>query len=106
VPLLHKSSLEELPQLWSILTEDMSFVGPRPALFNQNDLVVLRNATGIDHTRPGLTGWAQVNGRDELPLALTVALDREYLMRRSFIFGMRILVLTFIKVFKREGVSH
>ena len=105
-PFLRKSSLDELPQLWSILNGNMSFVGPRPALFNQNDLVALRSAAAIDQIRPGLTGWAQVNGRDELPLAHKVALDHEYLLRQSFIFDMKILVLTFIKVFKREGVSH
>ncbi len=103
---LRKSSLDELPQLWSILKGDMSFVGPRPALFNQSDLVALRSAASIDQIRPGLTGWAQVNGRDELPMADKVALDHEYFLRRSFFFDLKILALTFIKVFRREGVLH
>lgn len=103
---LRKSSLDELPQLWSILTGDMSFVGPRPALFNQDDLIALRMQYGVDELVPGLTGWAQINGRDELPIPDKVALDVEYLKRRSFGFDLRILWLTLIKVLRREGVSH
>jgi len=103
---LRKSSLDELPQLWSILVGDMSFVGPRPALFNQDDLIALRTETGIDQLVPGLTGWAQINGRDELPIPAKVALDVEYLERRSLVFDIRILWLTFVKVIKRDGVSH
>ncbi len=103
---LRKSSLDELPQLWSILVGDMSFVGPRPALFNQDDLIALRTEKGIDQLVPGLTGWAQINGRDELPIPAKVALDVEYLERRSLVFDIRILWLTFVKVIKRDGVSH
>ena len=103
---LRKSSLDELPQLWSILVGDMSFVGPRPALFNQHDLVELRTQRGVSLLVPGLTGWAQVNGRDELPLTVKVQLDVEYLQRRSFWFDLRILWLTFIKVLRSEGVAH
>ncbi|SDN02325.1 O-antigen biosynthesis protein WbqP [Polaromonas sp. JS666] len=103
---LRKSSLDELPQLWSILTGDMSFVGPRPALFNQADLIALRTAHGVDALVPGLTGWAQVNGRDELPIPDKVALDAEYLRRRSLGFDLHILWLTAIKVLRRDGVSH
>jgi O-antigen biosynthesis protein WbqP len=103
---LRKSSLDELPQLWSILVGDMSFVGPRPALFNQRDLIALRNAHGIDVLVPGLTGWAQVNGRDELPIPQKVALDAEYLARQSFLFDLRVLWLTFVRVLQRDGVSH
>ena len=103
---LRKSSLDELPQLWSILVGDMSFVGPRPALFNQDDLIALRTEKGVDQLVPGLTGWAQVNGRDELPIPAKVALDVEYLERRSLAFDIRILWLTFVKVIKRDGVSH
>lgn len=103
---LRKSSLDELPQLWSILVGDMSFVGPRPALFNQHDLVSLRTQHGVDTLLPGLTGWAQVNGRDELPIPQKVALDVEYLQRRSLWFDIRILWLTFVKVLRRDGVSH
>ena len=103
---LRKTSLDELPQLWSILAGDMSFVGPRPALFNQDDLVALRTERGVHELVPGLTGWAQVNGRDELPIPDKVALDVEYLRRRSFLFDLRILWLTVIKVLKRDGVSH
>ena len=103
---LRKTSLDELPQLWSILAGDMSFVGPRPALFNQDDLVALRTERGVHELVPGLTGWAQVNGRDELPIPDKVALDVEYLRRRSFLFDLRILWLTAVKVLKREGVSH
>jgi O-antigen biosynthesis protein WbqP len=103
---LRKSSLDELPQLWSILVGDMSFVGPRPALFNQDDLIALRTAQGVHELVPGLTGWAQVNGRDELPIPDKVALDAEYLRRRSLWFDIQILWLTAVKVLRREGVSH
>ena len=103
---LRKSSLDELPQLWSILVGDMSFVGPRPALFNQNDLIALRTESGVNELVPGLTGWAQINGRDELPIPEKVKLDVEYLQRRSLWFDIRILWLTFIKVIQRDGVSH
>lgn len=103
---LRKSSLDELPQLWSILVGDMSFVGPRPALFNQQDLIDLRTSQGVHQLLPGLTGWAQVNGRDELPIPHKVKLDTEYLQRRSLGFDVRILWLTFVKVLRRDGVSH
>lgn len=105
-PFLRKSSLDELPQLWSILMGDMSFVGPRPALFNQADLVALRTEMGVHELVPGLTGWAQVNGRDELPIAQKVQLDAEYLHRRSFFFDLKILWMTALKVLARDGVSH
>ena len=103
---LRKSSLDELPQLWSILVGDMSFVGPRPALFNQQDLIDLRTQYGVHTLVPGLTGWAQVNGRDELPIPGKVQLDVHYLQRQSLVFDMRILWLTFVKVLRRDGVSH
>jgi O-antigen biosynthesis protein WbqP len=103
---LRKSSLDELPQLWSILKGDMSFVGPRPALFNQDDLIALRTEHGVHELVPGLTGWAQVNGRDELPIPEKVTLDVEYMRRQSFGFDLRILWLTFVKVLRRDGVSH
>lgn len=103
---LRKSSLDELPQLWSILKGDMSFVGPRPALFNQDDLIALRTECGVHELVPGLTGWAQVNGRDELPIPYKVKLDAEYLRRRSLAFDIYILWLTFLKVLRRDGVSH
>ena len=103
---LRKSSLDELPQLWSILLGDMSFVGPRPALFNQNDLVSLRTQYGVDKLVPGLTGWAQVNGRDELSIPVKVRYEVEYLHKQSFWFDMKILALTFLKVVRRAGVSH
>lgn len=103
---LRKSSLDELPQLWSILKGDMSFVGPRPALFNQDDLIALRTEKGVHELVPGLTGWAQVNGRDELPIPDKVKLDAEYLQRRSFGFDLWILWLTLLKVLRRDGVSH
>ena len=103
---LRKSSLDELPQLWSILVGDMSFVGPRPALFNQHDLIALRTQHGVHELVPGLTGWAQVNGRDELPIPDKVKLDVEYLQRQSLWFDIRILWLTFVKVLRRDGVSH
>ena len=103
---LRKSSLDELPQLWSILVGDMSFVGPRPALFNQHDLIALRVQHGVDKLLPGLTGWAQVNGRDELPIPEKVELDVQYLQRQSLAFDVRILWMTFVKVLRRDGVSH
>ena len=103
---LRKSSLDELPQLWSILVGDMSFVGPRPALFNQQDLIELRTQKNVHTLVPGLTGWAQVNGRDELPIPQKVALDAEYLQRQGFWFDIKILWLTFLKVVQRDGVSH
>ncbi len=103
---LRKSSLDELPQLWSILVGDMSFVGPRPALFNQHDLIALRTEQGVHTLVPGLTGWAQVNGRDELPIPDKVKLDVAYLQRQSLWFDIRILWLTFVKVLRRDGVSH
>ena len=103
---LRKSSLDELPQLWSIWVGDMSFVGPRPALFNQHDLIALRTQHGVNMLVPGLTGWAQVNGRDELPIPEKVNLDVQYLQRQSLVFDLRILWLTFIKVLRRDGVTH
>ena len=103
---LRKSSLDELPQLWCILKGEMSFVGPRPALFNQDDLILLRTEKGVDKVVPGLTGWAQVNGRDELPIPEKVALDVEYMERQSFWFDLYILWLTVLKVVRRDGVSH
>ena len=104
--LLRRSSLDELPQLFSVLKGDMSFVGPRPALFNQDDLIALRAKKGVDKLLPGITGWAQVNGRDELSIPDKVALDVEYLNRQSFWFDIKILWMTFLKVIKRDGVSH
>lgn len=103
---LRQSSLDELPQLWSILKGDMSFVGPRPALFNQEDLIALRTEKGVQKLMPGLTGWAQVNGRDELPIPQKVAWDVEYLQRQTFLFDIYILWLTVVKVLRRSGVSH
>lgn len=103
---LRQSSLDELPQLWSILKGDMSLVGPRPALFNQNDLIALRTEKKVHLMVPGLTGWAQINGRDELPIPDKVALDAYYLDHKTFWLDLRILVLTFFKVIKRDGVSH
>jgi O-antigen biosynthesis protein WbqP len=103
---LRKSSLDELPQLWSILKGDMSFVGPRPALFNQNDLIELRTQAGVHTLQPGLTGWAQINGRDELPIPVKVNFDIEYMQRKSFLFDLYILWLTFLKVINRDGVTH
>jgi O-antigen biosynthesis protein WbqP len=103
---LRKSSLDELPQLWCVLKGDMSFVGPRPALFNQEDLIKLRTEKGIHQLVPGITGWAQINGRDELPIPVKVNFDEYYLKNQSFLFDMKILWLTFLKVIKREGVSH
>lgn len=103
---LRRSSLDELPQLWSIWVGDMSFVGPRPALFNQDDLITLRTAEGIHEIKPGLTGWAQVNGRDELPIPVKVAFDAEYLSKQSLWFDIKILFMTALKVLKSDGVSH
>jgi O-antigen biosynthesis protein WbqP len=103
---LRKSSLDELPQLWSILKGDMNFVGPRPALFNQDDLIALRTQHGIHELVPGLTGWAQINGRDQLPISQKVQFDLEYLQRRSLAFDLKILWLTLLKVLVRDGVSH
>jgi O-antigen biosynthesis protein WbqP len=103
---LRRSSIDELPQLFSVLKGDMGFVGPRPALFNQDDLIALRTEKGVDKLLPGITGWAQVNGRDELSIADKVALDEEYMQRQSFWFDMRILWMTFLKVVNRDGVSH
>jgi len=103
---LRKSSLDELPQLWRILVGDMSFVGPRPALFNQHDLIELRTKAGVHQLVPGLTGWAQINGRDELPIPEKVALDVEYLHRQSFLFDIKIILLTAWKVLKRDNVTH
>jgi O-antigen biosynthesis protein WbqP len=103
---LRKSSLDELPQLWSIIVGNMSFVGPRPALFNQEDLIILRTQYGVEKLVPGLTGWAQVNGRDELPVAQKVTLDREYLDRQSFLFDMKIIFMTVVRVVLRDNVVH
>jgi O-antigen biosynthesis protein WbqP len=103
---LRSTSLDELPQLFSVLRGDMSFVGPRPALYNQDDLISLRTEKGVDKLLPGITGWAQVNGRDELSIPDKVALDVEYLNRQSFWFDVKILWMTFLKVFKRDNVSH
>lgn len=104
--LLRKTSLDELPQLWSILKGDMSFVGPRPALFNQEDLIRLRNQYGVQFLLPGLTGWAQVNGRDDLPISEKVKFDVQYLHRQSFLFDLKILWITFLKVISKDGISH
>jgi O-antigen biosynthesis protein WbqP len=103
---MRRSSLDELPQLYSILKGDMSFVGPRPALFNQDDLIALRSKKGVNKLLPGITGWAQINGRDELSIPDKVALDVEYMQRQSFWFDIKILWMTFLKVVKQDGVSH
>ena len=103
---LRRNSLDELPQLFSILMGDMSFVGPRPALYNQDDLIALRAEYGVEAIVPGLTGWAQINGRDDLPIPEKVALDVEYMERQSFLFDMKILWLTCLKVLKKDGVAH
>lgn len=103
---LRKSSLDELPQLWSIIKGDMSFVGPRPALFNQDDLIALRTQYGVHKLVPGLTGWAQVNGRDELPIPEKVKLDVEYMQQQCFVMDIKIIILTFVKVLRSEGVQH
>ena len=105
-PFLRKFSLDELPQLYSILKGDISFVGPRPALYNQDDLVELRTKKGIHRLIPGITGWAQVNGRDELPIPVKVEFDEYYLKNRSFLLDLKILLMTVIKVLSREGVKH
>ena len=103
---VRRTSLDELPQLWNVLRGDMALVGPRPALFNQEDLISLRSERGVHLLRPGITGWAQINGRDELPIPLKVELDAFYLQNRSLIFDMKILLMTLFKVFQSEGVSH
>jgi O-antigen biosynthesis protein WbqP len=103
---LRKSSMDELPQLWSIIKGDMSFVGPRPALFNQDDLIALRTQYSVDKLLPGLTGWAQINGRDELPIPAKVKLDVEYMQNQSLFFDMKILFLTILKVLRRDGIQH
>jgi O-antigen biosynthesis protein WbqP len=103
---LRRSSLDELPQLVSVLAGHLSLVGPRPALFNQDDLIALRTERGIQVLTPGITGWAQINGRDELPIPAKVRLDHEYLKMRSLWIDLRILALTAMKVIRREGVSH
>lgn len=103
---LRKTSLDELPQLWSIIKGDMSFVGPRPALFNQADLIELRTQCGVHKLVPGLTGWAQINGRDELPIPDKVQLDIEYMNKRSFLFDLKIMTMTILKVVSRDGVKH
>ena len=103
---LRRTSLDELPQLFSILKGDMSFIGPRPALYSQDDLIELRLLNGLDKIKPGLTGWAQVNGRDELSIPEKVALEVEYLKKKSFWFDLKILWMTFLKVFKNQSVSH
>jgi len=103
---IRRSSIDELPQLWSILTGDLSFVGPRPALFNQNDLIDLRTAVGVHKLIPGLTGWAQINGRDDLSIQVKVAYDREYLGRQSFVFDIQVLWLTALKILRSDGIHH
>jgi O-antigen biosynthesis protein WbqP len=103
---LRRSSLDELPQIWSVLVGDMSFVGPRPALFNQDDLIALRTEKQVHNLVPGLTGWAQVNGRDEIPIPVKVNLDVEYMQRRSLSFDIYILYLTFTKVLGAKSISH
>lgn len=103
---LRKTSLDELPQLWSIIKGDMSIVGPRPALFNQDDLISLRTEKGVHKLTPGLTGWAQINGRDELPIPTKVSLDVEYINKKSFLFDLKIIWFTFLKVIYRDGVTH
>lgn len=103
---LRRTSLDELPQLWCILNGDMSVVGPRPALYNQQNLIELRTEHGVHTIRPGLTGWAQINGRDELPIPEKVRLDADYLRMQSLVFDAKVMFLTFIKVARREGVTH
>lgn len=103
---LRKTSLDEIPQLWSIIKGDMSFVGPRPALFNQDDLIALRTQLGVHTLVPGLTGWAQINGRDSLPISEKVVLDKEYVEKKSFIFDIYIFIRTFQKIFFEKNVSH
>lgn len=103
---LRKSSLDEIPQLWCILRGDMSVVGPRPALFNQQNLIDMRTEKGVHAIRPGLTGWAQINGRDELPLREKVELDADYLQRQSLSFDVKVIFLTVLKVLRRDGIVH
>jgi O-antigen biosynthesis protein WbqP len=103
---LRQSSLDELPQLLSIIKGDMSFVGPRPALFNQDDLIAMRTQYGVDKLTPGLTGWAQINGRDELPISEKVKLDVDYMNQQSFWVDVKIIFLTFVKVLRRDGIQH
>ncbi|HSF70720.1 MAG TPA: sugar transferase, partial [Methylotenera sp.] len=103
---LRKSSLDEIPQLWSVLKGDMSLVGPRPALFNQDDLIKLRTEKGVHLLKPGITGWAQINGRDELPIPDKVQLDVDYMKRQSLLFDLKIIVLTVVKVLCSDGVRH
>lgn len=103
---LRKTSLDELPQLYSVLKGDMSFVGPRPALFNQDDLIDLRTKVGVDKLRPGITGWAQINGRDELPIPIKVDFDKYYLEHSSVLLDLKIVLSTAIKVFRKEGITH
>ena len=103
---LRKSSLDEVPQLYSILVGDMSFVGPRPALFNQDDLMELREKYDVDKLKPGLTGWAQINGRDDLPVAIKVDYEKEYDLKKNFLFDLKILCLTFFKVLKQDNIQH
>lgn len=103
---IRKTSLDELPQLWSVLTGDMSIVGPRPALFNQDDLVALRTEKGVHILKPGITGWAQVNGRDEIPIPQKVVLDAYYLNHQSFWLDLKIILLTIIKVVRRDNITH
>ena len=103
---LRRSSLDELPQLWSVLTGDMSLVGPRPALFNQDDLVALRTAAGVDALRPGVTGWAQINGRDDLPVPEKARLDAEYLARQGLLLDLKIILITLVAAFSGRGVRH
>ena len=105
-PFLRRSSLDELPQLWSVLKGDMSFVGPRPALFNQHDLIALRTEKGVHRLIPGITGWAQINGRDDIPIPKKVEFDAYYLLHRSFLLDIKIILLTVFKVVRREGVVH
>lgn len=103
---LRKSSLDEIPQLWCIIKGDMSIVGPRPALFNQHNLIELRTVEGVHRVRPGLTGWAQVNGRDELPIPEKVKLDVHYVQQQSLAFDLKVIMLTFVKVIRRDGIVH
>ena len=105
-PFLRKSSLDELPQLLCVLKGDMSFVGPRPALFNQDDLIALRTEKGVHRLIPGITGWAQINGRDDIPIPKKVEFDEYYLRHRSFLLDIKIILLTVFKVVRREGVVH
>ena len=103
---LRKSSLDELPQIWSVLKGEMSFVGPRPALYNQSDLIALRKEAGIDKLLPGVTGWAQINGRDELSIEEKVIFDKEYLNKKSILFDLKIILLTIIRIIKSDGIKH